>query len=89
MVKGVAEEVANGSEPGDVRLRANGGLSDDDTLEQEAAMSSPLKGTDSRGSAKVSSPNFQLRNLFLPPVYLGDDKGQEGEREGQAQNRPN
>ena len=56
VVKGVAEEVANGSEPGDVHLRANGGLSDeDDMLEQEAAMSSLLKGTDSHGSAKVSS----------------------------------
>ena len=56
MVKGVAEEVANGSEPWDARLQANGSLSDeDDTLEQEAAMSSPLKGTDSCGSAKVSS----------------------------------
>ena len=56
MVRGLAGEVADDSEPGDLRSRAIGGLSDeDDMLEQEAAMSSPLKGTDSRGSAKVSS----------------------------------
>ena len=49
----VAEEVVADSES---ERRAVGGLSEgDDTLEQEAAISSPLKGTDNRGSAKVSS----------------------------------
>ena len=54
VVKGTAEEVVD--EPKDAHLQAIGGLSDDDdTLEREAAISSPLKGTDSRGNAKVSS----------------------------------
>jgi hypothetical protein len=49
---------ADDSEPEDARLQpeATGGLSEeDDSLEREAAISSPLKGTDSRGSAKVRS----------------------------------
>lgn len=49
-------EVVDDSEPEDVHSRVIGGLSDeDDTLEREAAIHSPLKGTDTRGSAKVSS----------------------------------
>ena len=58
MVKGPAAsvEVVNDIEPEDVCLQATGGLSDeDDTLEQEAAISNPLKGTDTCGKAKVSS----------------------------------
>ena len=48
-----AEEVVADSES---EQRAVGGLSEgDDTLEQEAAISSPLKGMDNHGSAKVSS----------------------------------
>ena len=86
MVKGVTKEVVNDSEPKDVHLWAIGGLSDeDDTLEREAAISSPLKGTDSHGSAKVN-PQF---SISIPPVYLGHDKGQEREWESQAQSRSN
>ena len=55
-VKGLAEEVLAGSEPEDAHLQAIGGLSEeDDAVEREAAISSPLKGSDSRGNAKVSS----------------------------------
>lgn len=51
-VKGPADD----SEPEVAHLQEIGGLSEeDDTLEREAAISSPLKGMDSRGSAKVSS----------------------------------
>lgn len=55
-MKRPAEEVIVDSEPEDAHLQAIGGLSEgDDSLEKEAAMCSPLKGTDLRGSAKVSS----------------------------------
>ena len=65
MVKGVTKEVVNDSEPKDVHLWVIGGLSDeDDTLEREAAISSPLKGTDSRGSAKVN-PQFSISKAFV------------------------
>ena len=64
-VKGVTKEVVNDSEPKDVHLQAIGGLSDeDDTLEREAAISSPLKGTDSHGSAKVN-PQFSISKAFV------------------------
>ena len=40
----------------EAHLQAIGGLNEeDDALEREAAISSPLKGTESRGSAKVRS----------------------------------
>jgi hypothetical protein len=59
--KRAVKRPADDSEPEDVYLQANGGLSEeDDALERDAAISSPLKGTDHRGSAKVSS-QFQRR----------------------------
>jgi hypothetical protein len=50
--------VANSPEPENVI----GGMADDedDTLERDAAMSSPMKGAEARGAAKV-------RSLFFPP----------------------
>ena len=81
-IKGPADD----SEPEVAHLQEIGGLSEeDDTLEREAAISSPLKGTDSHGSAKVN-PQF---SISIPPVYLGHDKGQEREWESQAQSRSN
>jgi len=51
-----AEVVVSDSEPERAHLQAIGGLSEeDDFLERDAAISSPLKGVDSGGSAKVSS----------------------------------
>lgn len=57
-----------------------GGLSEEenDVLEREAAMSSPLKGIDHRGSAKVILIS-QRHKSFLLFHYLGHDKGNERE----------
>lgn len=84
-------EVVEDSEPQRVRAhaRAIGGMEDDedDTLEGQAAMSSPIKGRESRGSAKVrrhTSYHMCLLPLILYSLSLSPGASHQGQSSPRA-----